>query len=76
MTIKILGTGCAKCKALEENVKKAVANKGIFAQIEKVEDINEIMNYGVMSTPGLVIDEKVVSTGKLLTPEQIEKLLD
>lgn len=75
MTIKILGTGCAKCKALEENVKKAVANKGIFAKIEKVEDINEIMNYGVMSTPGLVIDEKVVTTGKLLTLEQIEKLL-
>ncbi|BCD59297.1 MULTISPECIES: thioredoxin family protein [unclassified Nitratiruptor] len=75
MTIKILGTGCAKCKALEENVKKAVAKKGIFAQIEKIEDINEIINYGVMSTPGLVIDEKVVSTGKLLTVDQIEKLL-
>ena len=75
MTIKILGTGCAKCKTLEKNVKKAVANSGKFVQIEKVEDIEKIMEYGVMSTPGLVIDEKLVSVGKVLSPKEIEKLL-
>ncbi len=75
MTIEILGTGCAKCKTLEENVKKAIAKSGKFAQVKKVEDINEIMQYGVMSTPGLVIDGKVVSVGKVLKPEEIEKLL-
>ncbi len=72
MKIEILGTGCAKCKALEENAKKAVAQAGIFAQVEKVEDLVEIMNYGVMSTPGLVIDGEVKSTGKLLSHEEIK----
>ena len=75
MKIEILGTGCAKCKALEENVKQAIAKSGKFAQIEKVEDITKIMEYGVMSTPGLVIDGKVVSTGKLLSVEEIASLL-
>ena len=72
MKIEILGTGCTKCKALEENVKKAVASAGIFAQIEKVEDVMKIMEYGVMSTPGLVIDGDVKSTGKLLNAEEIK----
>ena len=72
MKIEILGTGCAKCKALEVNTKKAVADAGIFAQVEKVEDLVEIMNYGVMSTPGLVINGEVKSTGKLLNPEEIK----
>ena len=75
MKIEILGTGCAKCKALEENAKKAVANMGIFAQIEKVEDMNKIMNYSIMSTPGLVINGIVKSVGKLLNSKEIEKLL-
>ena len=75
MKIKILGTGCAKCKALEENAKKAVAQAGIFAQVEKVEDLVEIMNYGVMSTPGLVIDGEVKSTGKLLSHEEIKAFI-
>ena len=72
MKIEILGTGCPKCKALEENAKKAVADAGIFAQIEKVEDIVKIMDYGVMSTPALVIDGEVKSTGKLLNSEEIK----
>ncbi len=72
MKIEILGTGCAKCKALEENVKKAVADAGVFAQVEKVEDLVEIMNYGVMNTPGLVINGEVKSTGKLLNSEEIK----
>ncbi len=72
MKIEILGTGCAKCKALEENAKKAVAEAGIFAQVEKVEDIVKIMDYGVMNTPGLVINGEVKSTGKLLNSEEIK----
>ncbi len=72
MKIEILGTGCTKCKALEENVKKAVADAGIFAQVEKVEDIQKIMEYGVMSTPALVINGEVKSTGKLLNSEEIK----
>ncbi len=75
MKIEILGTGCAKCKALEENAKQAVAKSGKFALIEKVEDITKIMEYGVMSTPGLVIDGKVVSTGKLLSVDEIAALI-
>ncbi|MFA9373048.1 thioredoxin family protein [Poseidonibacter sp.] len=75
MKIEILGTGCSKCKALEENTKKAVAQAGIFAEIEKVEDIVKIMDYGVMSTPALVIDGVVKSTGKLLNQEEIKALL-
>ncbi len=75
MKIEILGTGCAKCKALEEATKQAVAKSGKFAQIEKVEDIMKIMEYGVMSTPGLVIDGKVVSTGKLLSVDEIINLM-
>jgi len=72
MKIEILGTGCAKCTALLENTKKAVASAGIFAQIEKVEDIVKIMDYGVVNTPALVIDGVVKSTGKLLNPEEIK----
>jgi small redox-active disulfide protein 2 len=75
MKIEILGTGCTKCKALEEAVKQAVAKSGKYAQIEKVEDIMKIMEYSVVSTPGLVIDGKVVSTGKLLSVDEIVDLL-
>jgi small redox-active disulfide protein 2 len=75
MKIEILGTGCSKCKALEEATKQAVAQSGQFAQIEKVEDIMKIMEYNVMSTPGLVIDGKVVSTGKLLSVAEIVELI-
>lgn len=75
MKIEILGTGCSKCKALEEATKQAVAQSGKFAQIEKVEDIMKIMEYNVMSTPGLVIDGKVVSTGKLLSVTEIVDLI-
>ena len=73
--IEILGTGCAKCKALEKNVIEAVAKHGKFAHIEKVEDITKIMEYGVMSTPGLTIDGSVVSTGKLLSVDEIITIL-
>ncbi|AXH10774.1 thioredoxin family protein [Malaciobacter halophilus] len=76
MNIEVLGTGCSKCTALFENVKQAVANQKIFAQIEKVEDIEKIMQYSVMSTPALVINQEVKSTGKVLSVEEISKLLN
>lgn len=75
MIIKILGTGCKKCNQLQKNVETAVETLGGDYQVEKVTDLAEISNYGVMSTPALVVDEKVVSQGKLLKPKDIEKLL-
>lgn len=71
MNIKILGTGCPKCKLLEEHVRNAVESAGIPATVEKVTNINEIISYGIMATPGLVINGKVVSTGKVLSKEEI-----
>jgi len=75
MKIKILGSGCPNCKVLEANAKKAVAEMKIKTDIEKVTDITKIMEYGVMSTPALVVDEKVVSYGRVLSSEEIKKLL-
>ncbi|MCX7903580.1 MAG: thioredoxin family protein [Caloramator sp.] len=75
MIIKILGSGCANCKKLEENTKKAVEELGIGAEIQKVEDFKEIMKYGVMRTPALVVDEKVKSFGKVLTVEEVKNIL-
>lgn len=69
--IQILGTGCKKCNDLTANAEKAAQNTGVECQIEKVTQLNDIMAFGVMTTPGLVIDGKVVSQGKLLSPEQI-----
>ncbi len=71
MKIEILGTGCKKCKDLEEVAKQAVAKIGGFHSVEKVEDIQKIMDYGVMNTPGLVIDGEVKSTGKLLSVDEV-----
>jgi small redox-active disulfide protein 2 len=71
MKIEILGTGCAKCQTLLEVTKEAVAKKGIFAQVEKVEDITKIMEYGVMSTPALVVNGEVKSSGKVLSVDQV-----
>ena len=75
MKIEILGTGCSKCKALEEATKQAVAKVGGFHEVIKVEDIVAIMNYGVMSTPALVVDGVVKSTGKILGVEEIVTFL-
>lgn len=76
MNIKILGIGYKNCTNLTDNVKKALLNLNIEANIEKVTDMAEISSYGIMSTPGLVIDEKVVSYGKVLKPEEIEKIIE
>lgn len=65
MNIKILGTGCSKCAAMEKTTREAVAKLGITVELEKVEDIAKIMSYGVMSTPALVINEEVKITGKV-----------
>lgn len=75
MKIKILGSGCKKCIALADNVKAAAQSEGIDVEIEKVTDIVAIAGYGVMSTPGLVVDGRVASSGRLLTPEEIAPLL-
>ena len=75
MKIQILGTGCAKCKTLTENAKKAVELAGIEAEIEKVEDIKEIMKFNILMTPGLVIDGEVKAAGRVLSPDDIKKLL-
>lgn len=71
MKIEVLGTGCSKCVQLEAVVKEAIAQSGKFVQLEKVDDIMKIMEYQVLSTPGLVIDGKVVSTGKLLSVAEV-----
>ena len=73
--IQILGTGCPKCKLLFANAEAAVAAAGIEAQIEKVEKIADIMKFGVMSTPALVVDGAVKSVGKVLSPDDIKKYL-
>ncbi len=75
MKIEILGTGCAKCKTLYENTKKAVEASGTEAEIVKVEDIPSIMKYGVMSTPALVIDGQVKFSGKVVSTEEIRGML-
>ena len=75
MEIKVLGTGCAKCKKLEKLTRDAVEELGIEATIEKVEDIYKIMQYGVMQTPGLVINNKVVLSGKLPKTDELKQLL-
>lgn len=75
MIIKILGSGCKKCIALGENAKAAAEAAGKQAEIIKVTDFVEIATYGVMSTPALVVDEKVLSAGKVLSAAQIGELL-
>ena len=73
--IQILGTGCPKCKLLFANAEAAVKTAGIDAQLEKIEKIVDIMKFGVMSTPALVVDGAVKSVGKVLSPDEIQKHL-
>ena len=73
--IKVLGTGCAKCTTLYDNVKSAVAELAIDATVEKEQDIMKIMESNVMSIPARVVDGSVLSTGKVLTIEEVKKLL-
>ena len=73
--IQILGTGCAKCSQLAANAEEAARSLGEEVEFEKVTGINEIMKFGVMTTPGLAIDGQVVSQGKVLKPSQIARFL-
>lgn len=75
MEIKVLGTGCAKCQALEKVTLKAVDKSGVEATVEKVQDIADIMEYNVMAMPALVIDEKVVMKGKVPSVKEVISLI-
>jgi small redox-active disulfide protein 2 len=75
MKIEVLGTGCAKCTILYDNVKKALVLTGTQAEVEKVQDIPTIMKYGVLSTPALVVDGVVKFSGKVPSPEEIGRML-
>jgi len=75
MEIKILGPGCSKCRTLDKLTREVVEKNGINATITKVEDIMEIMKYGVMSTPALVVNEKVVVKGRVPSSDEIKQLL-
>ena len=74
--IKVLGAGCKSCHELYENTKKAVAEMGLSVEVEYITDMQKIMEYGVMSMPALVVNEKVVSMGKVLKAADVEKLLE
>lgn len=71
VSVKVLGSGCAKCKTLNLKVQDLVAKNNLSATVTKVEDIAEIMKYGILSTPGLVVNEKVKSVGNIPKDEQI-----
>lgn len=75
MEIKVLGTGCSKCKSLEKQTMLAVEELGIKADVTKVEDIMEIMQFGVMTTPALVVNGKVVVKGKVPSVSEIKEIL-
>ncbi len=75
MEIRILGTGCSKCKTLEKLTREVVEQNGIDASITKVEDIMDIMKYGVMSTPALVVNGEVVIKGRVPSAEEIKQVL-
>lgn len=73
--IQILGTGCAKCQKLADNAKQAADNLGLDYEMEKITEINQIMAFGIMTTPGLAVDGRVLVSGKVPSPADIEKLL-
>ena len=75
VSIKVLGSGCTACHELYENTKEAVKNAGLSVEVEYITDLEKVMGYGVMSMPGLVVNEKVVSMGKVLKAADVEKLL-
>ncbi len=75
MKIQILGTGCAKCKKLAETAETAAKELGLDYELVKVTEIGDILDFGIMATPGLAVDGKVLSAGKVPTVEQVKKLL-
>ena len=75
MNVKVLGGGCSRCETLLANAKEAIAKAGVEAEVEYITDYAVIGSYGIMSMPALIIDEKIVSMGKVLKSSDIEKLL-
>jgi len=75
MIIKILGTGCSKCNKLAKLVKEIIEENDLEASVEKVEDMKDIMSYGIMSTPGLVIDEEIKASGTVPSKKKIKKMM-
>ncbi len=75
MKVQVLGTGCAKCKQLTANAEQAVRELGVAAVVEKIEDIRQIRAFGVMTTPALAVDGKVLAAGKVLTADAVKDLL-
>ena len=75
MIVKVLGTGCANCKKIEAHAREAIKELGIDATVEKVEDVQGIMAYGVMKTPALVVDEQVKVMGRVASVEDIKNIL-
>ena len=75
MKVQILGTGCPKCKKLTENAEAACRDLGVDAEVEKVTDIDKITGYGVLMTPALAVDGEVKSVGKVLSVEEIKRLV-
>lgn len=71
LVIKVLGSGCANCKRVEQIVRKVITDMAIEAEVVKVTDYNDIMAYNVLSTPGLVVNEKLVSSGRIPTPAEV-----
>ena len=75
VNVKVLGSGCANCKRLEENVRRVAAARGIQITLEKVTDYNDMMKWNIMQTPGLVVNDKLVSAGRIPKDDEIARLL-
>lgn len=75
LSVKVLGSGCPNCKRLEETVRKVAAAQGIQIELQKVTDYNEMMKWNIMQTPGLVVNDKLVSTGRIPKEDEIARLL-
>lgn len=75
MNIKILGTGCARCQSLEKTVREVVAALGLTIEVEDIKDMKQIMQYPIMATPGLVINEKVVMSGKVPAKAEVQRII-
>jgi len=75
MIIKVLGTGCTKCEHVTKLVKEIIEENSLDATIEKVENMKDIMGYGIMATPGIVIDEEVVSSGTVPSKKKLQKMI-
>lgn len=76
MEIKVLGPGCVNCQTLARNVEAALSDLGLDVEVEKVTDYEQILSYGVMSTPAVVIDDRVVASGRVLSKDEVRRLIE